>query len=106
MTYFLYQAALISTVALIMGALIGWRLQFHFSKGKKKVAKREFDLVKNYLAESVKESARLQLKLKLSEEKIDILSNSDNPVIPGVDFEAYQIFEDTVKEAQMRKYLS
>ncbi|MEE9446127.1 MAG: hypothetical protein V3V19_10740 [Cocleimonas sp.] len=106
MTYFLYQTALITTLAIFAGAVIGWWLHFYYGKDQREVAKNEFSLVKDYLAESIKENARLKLKLKLSQEKIDILSNNENPVIHGVDFDAYQVFEETVKEAQMRKYLN
>ena len=106
MTYFLYQTALITTLAIIAGAVIGWWLHYYYGKEQREVAKSEYTLVKNYLADSIKENARLKLKLKLSDDKIDILSNNENPIIHGVDFDAYQIFEETVKEAQMRKYLN
>jgi len=106
MTYFLYQTALITTLAIIAGAVIGWWLHYYYGKEQREVAKSEYTLVKNYLADSIKENARLKLKLKLSDDKIDILSNKKNPIIHGVDFDAYQIFEETVKEAQMRKYLN
>lgn len=106
MTYFLFQTALITTLAILAGSVIGWWLHHYYGKEQRETAKSEFSLVKDYLAESIKENARLKLKLKLSQEKIDILSNKDNPVIQGIDFDAYQIFEETVKEAQMRKYLN
>jgi len=106
MTYFLYQVALITTLAILAGAVIGWWLYYYYGKEQREVAKNEFSLVKDYLAESIKENARLKLKLKLAQDKIDILSNNENPIIHGVDFDAYQIFEETVKEAQMRKYLN
>jgi len=106
MTYFLYQTALITTLAIIAGSVIGWWLHYYYGKEQREVAKSEYTLVKNYLADSIKENARLKLKLKLSDDKIDILSNNENPIIHGVDFDAYQIFEETVKEAQMRKYLN
>jgi len=106
MTYFLYQTALITTLAIIAGSVIGWWLHYYYGKEQREVAKSEYTLVKNYLADSIKENARLKLKLKLSDDKIDILSTNENPIIHGVDFDAYQIFEETVKEAQMRKYLN
>lgn len=106
MTYFLYQAALITTVAVIAGSIIGWWLHHFYGKEKQQTADSDLKLVKDYLAESLKESARLKLQLKQSEEKIEVYSQSKVPDVKGVDFEAYQAFENTVKEAQLRKYLN
>ena len=106
MTYFLYETALITTLAILAGSVIGWWLHYYYGKEQRELAKNEFTLVKNYLAESITENARLKLKLKVTQDQVDILSNNDNPVVHGVDFDAYQIFEETVKEAQMRKYLN
>ena len=106
MTYFLYQIALISTIAITAGAVIGWWLHHYYGKEQRQTASSDLSLVKDYLAESIKENARIKLQLKQSEEKVDTLSNSKAPKIEGVDFEAYQAFENTVKEAQLRKYLN
>ena len=106
MTYFLYETALITTLAILAGSIVGWWLHYYYGKEQREVAKSEFSLVKNYLAESIKENSRLKLKLKVTEDQVDILSNNENPIVHGVDFDAYQIFEETVKEAQMRKYLN
>ena len=106
MTYFLFQSALVITIAFFGGAIVGWLL-YLFIKKSNSTNDSDLGLVKEYLAESIKENARLKLQLKYSEEKIDKLTRSDNTTsITGVDFEAYQAFEDTVKEAQMRKYLN
>lgn len=106
MTYFLFQTAFVTSIALISGAVIGWWLHHYYGKEKKQSASNDLSLVKDYLAESIRENARLKLQLKSTEEKLTVLSTSKAPVIEGVDFEAYQAFEDTVKEAQMRKYLN
>ena len=106
MTYFLLQTALVTTIALLAGAVIGWWLHHYYGKEKKALASQDFATVKDYLAESIRENARLKLQLKASEEKIHTLSTNHAPQIDGVDFEAYQAFEKTVKEAKMRKYLS
>lgn len=106
MTYFLFQTALVTSIALIAGAVIGWWLHHYYGKEKQQTASNDLSLVKNYLAESIRENARLKLQLKNTEEKVSVLSNSKIPTIEGVDFEAYQTFEDTVKEAKMRKYLN
>ena len=106
MTYFLYQKALISTIAIAAGTVIGWWLHHYYGKEKRQTAHSDFSLVKNYLAESIKENSKLKMQLKQSEEKIELLSTNKVPKIDGVDFEAYQTFENTVKEAQLRKYLN
>jgi len=106
MIYFLYETAIITSLAIFVGSIIGWWLHFYYGKEQREVAKNEYTLVKNYLAESIKENAHLKLKLKVSEDQVNILSSNDNPIVHGVDFDAYQIFEETVKEAQMRKYLN
>jgi len=109
MTYFLYQTALVTSIALISGAILGWWLNHYYGKEEKQSADSDLSLVKNYLAESIRENARLKLELKNSEDKVTKLSNLSNantPVIEGVDFEAYQAFENTVNEAKMRKYLN
>ena len=106
MTYFLYQMALVSTIAIISGSVIGWWLHHYYGANKKQESDKEFSLVKDYLAESVKENARLKIQLKQAEEKIQILADEDIPGMKGVDFEAYKAFENTVKEANLRKYLS
>lgn len=106
MAYFLYQAALITTVAVIAGSFIGWWLHYFYGKEKQKTAHNDLSLVKDYLAESIRENARLKLQLKQSEEKVEVFSQNKVPAVEGVDFEAYQTFENTVKEAQMRKYLN
>ena len=107
MTYFLYQTALISTIAILAGTVIGWWLHHYYGKEKRQSAHSDFNLVKDYLAESTRENARLKLQLKLAEEKVDALSSSNKgKEVEGVDFEAYQAFEKTVKEAQLRKYLN
>ena len=106
MAYFLYQAALITTVAVIAGSCIGWWLHHFYGRQERQSSNNDLSLVKDYLAESIRENARLKIQLKQSEEKLDVMSSSDVPNVKGVDFEAYQAFENTVKEAQMRKYLN
>ncbi len=107
MAYFLYQAALITTVAVIAGTFIGWWLHHFYGKQQQQSSNSDLSLVKDYLAESIRENARLKVQLKKTEEDLDIVSKSSGtPDIKGVDFEAYQAFENTVKEAQMRKYLN
>ncbi len=107
MAYFLYQAALITTIAVISGSIIGWWLHHFYGKQERQSSSNDLTLVKDYLAESIRENARLKIQLKLTEEKLDVMSQSDTvPNVKGVDFEAYQAFENTVKEAQMRKYLN
>ena len=106
MTYFIYQTAFITTIAIFSGSIIGWWMHHYYGKNKQQDSNKDLELVKSYLAESIKENARLKVQLKCSEEKVATLSCSDLPKIQGVDFEAYQAFENTVKEAQMRKYLN
>lgn len=106
MTYFLFQTAIVTSIALVAGTLIGWWLHHYYGKEKKQTADNDLSLVKNYLAESIKESARLKLQLKSAEEKVSTLSMSKSSIAEGIDFEAYKTFEKTVKEAQMRKYLN
>ena len=106
MAYFLYQTALLTTVAIIAGAVIGWWLHYYYGKEKRQSSSNDLSLVKDYLAESIRENARLKLQLKQSEEKIDAFNRGVVPTVEGVDFEAYQTFENTVKEAQLRKYLN
>jgi len=106
MAYFLYQAALITTIAVAAGSIIGWWLHHFYGKEKRQTASNDLSLVKEYLAESIKENARLKLQLKQAEEKVEVFSQNKVPAVNGVDFEAYQAFENTVKEAQQRKYLN
>ena len=106
MTYFLYQTVFISVVAVVSGIIIGWWLHHYYGKQRKQAAHDDFSIVKNYLAESIKESSRLKLQLEQSEAKIDLLTTEQTIKIKGVDFEAYQAFENTVKEAQLRKFLN
>jgi len=106
MAYFLYQTALLTTVAIIAGAVIGWWLHYYYGKEKRQSSSNDLSLVKDYLAESIRENARLKLQLKQSEEKIAAFNHGVVPAVEGVDFEAYQAFENTVKEAQLRKYLN
>jgi hypothetical protein len=106
MAYFLYQAAFITTIAVIAGSFIGWWLHHYYGKQERQSSSDDLSMVKDYLAESIRENARLKIQLKQSEEKLDTMSQNDVPDIKGVDFEAYQAFENTVKEAQMRKYLN
>lgn len=107
MLYFLYQTVLLSITAIIAGTIIGWWLHYYYGGKQKEVPSSDLDLVKDYLAESIKENARLKLQLTQAEEKVDVLSSHDEvPLIQGVDFEAYQAFENAVKEANLRKYLN
>lgn len=106
MAYFLYQVAFITTIAVISGSFIGWWLHHFYGKQERQSSNNDLSMVKDYLAESIRENARLKVQLKQSEENLDIMSRSDAPKVKGVDFEAYQAFENTVKEAQMRKYLN
>ncbi|MEE9326836.1 MAG: hypothetical protein V3U71_06020 [Cocleimonas sp.] len=106
MAYFLFQTLFISTVAILAGSGLGWWLHRYYSREKVEVADKDLEMVKNYLAESIKENARLKLQLKQTEEKIEVLVNEEVPQVQGIDFEAYQAFENTVKEANMRKYLN
>ena len=106
MTYFLYQTALISCIAIFAGSIIGWWLHYFYGKEQRDVKSSELTLVKDYLAESIRENARIKLQLNQAEEKIQTLCDDKTPKIDGVDFEAYQAFENTVKEAQLRKYLN
>ncbi len=107
MLYLLFQSALITSVAFIAGAIVGWWLH-HFSKGSSQSSHSDLSLIKDYLAESIKENARLKVQLKNTEEKMDKLSNKPftHHNISGVDVEAFQAFERTLKEAQLRKYLN
>ena len=106
MTYFLFQILLLSTVAIIAGGLIGWWLHSYYGQSEKNQSNKDFELVKGYLAESVKENSRLKVQLKKTEEKVDVLTHEEIPGLGGVDFEAYKAFEKTIKEANLRKYLS
>ena len=106
MTYFIYQITLLSTIAVLAGIGIGWWLHFYYGQGQRVQSDKNLDEVKDYLAESVKENAHLKIKLKHSEEKIEILTQEEIPGLGGVDFEAYKAFENTIKEANLRKYLS
>ena len=106
MTYFLLQITLLSTIAVLAGAGIGWWLHLYYGKNQQIQSDKDLDAVKGYLAESVKENSRLKLQLKLSEEKIETLTQEEIPGLGGVDFEAYKAFENTIKEANLRKYLS
>lgn len=106
MAYFLYQSALVTTIAFITGVILGWWFH-HYSKNISPKTDTDLGLVKDYLAESIKENARLKIQLKHSEEKLDKLSTSENIVnVSRIDFDAFQAFEDTVKEVKMRKYLN
>lgn len=108
MAYFLYQSALITTIAFIAGAIIGWWFHHYHGKDSSNLSTDDdLGLVKGYLAESIRENARLKLQLRNTEAKIDQLtSNAQIPNIKSVDLDAFQAFEDTMKEAQMRKYLN
>lgn len=106
MTYFLFQTALVTSIALAAGSLIGWWLHHYYGKDKRQSVNNDLSLLKSYLAESIKENARLKLQLKSSEEKLVTLSTNQNRPAQGIDFEAYQTFENTVKEAKLRKYLN
>ncbi len=106
MTYFLFQSALITTIAFIAGAIVGWWFHYFIEKSDAS-SDSDLGLVKDYLAESIKENARLKLQLKYTEDKIDKFSTSKNlKNISNVDFDAFQAFEETIKEAHMRKYLN
>lgn len=107
MTNFILQISILSTVALIAGAVIGWWAHTYYTEEtKSNESNGDLDLVKGYLGESVKENSRLKLQLKQAEEKIEALTQADIPGLSGVDFEAYKAFENTIKEANLRKYLS
>lgn len=106
MTYFLYQITLLSTIAVLAGVGIGWWLHLYYGQSNQAQSDKDLDAVKGYLAESVKENARLKVQLKHSEEKVETLIQEDIPGMAGVDFEAYKAFENTIKEANLRKYLS
>lgn len=105
MALFLLQVTLITTIAVAAGVLLGWWAHIYFNKDHEITKQKELNQVKNYFTDAIKESARVKLQLKLAEEKIELLT-SKPPEVEGVDFEAYQIFENTVKEAQLRKYLN
>jgi len=107
MLYLLFQSTLIISAAFIAGAIIGWWLH-HFSNGSNQSSHSDLSLIKDYLAESIKENARLKVQLKNTEEKMDKLSNKPftHNNITGVDVEAFQAFERTMEEAQLRKYLN
>jgi regulator of replication initiation timing len=106
MAYFLFQTVLISTIAIVAGSGLGWWLHRYYSREQTETSDRDLEMVKSYLAESIKENARLKLQLKQTEEKVEVLVNEEVPQVQGVDFEAYQAFENTVKEANLRKYLN
>ena len=106
MTYFLYQITLLSTIAVLAGVGIGWWLHFYYGRTQQVHADKDLDVVKGYLAESVKTNSRLKIQLKQSEEQIETLTQEELPGLGGVDFEAYKAFENTIKEANLRKYLS
>lgn len=107
MTYFLLQTALISSIAVFSGVLMGWWLRAYLGKNQQANSDKDLSLVKGYLAESIKENARLKIQLKHASEKLENINKEEQiPTIKGVDFEAYQAFEDTVKEANLRKYLN
>ena len=106
MSYYLYQMALVSSIAVVSGSIIGWWLHHYYGADKQHQSDKDLSLVKDYLAESIKENARLRLQLKQSEEKVESLIYEEVPKISGVDFEAYKAFENTVKEANLQKYLN
>ena len=109
MANFIYQAALITTIAVIAGSIIGWWLHYYYGKQKWQSNINDLTLVKDYLAESIRENAKLKIQLKQTEGKLEAMSQDQDNVaqnLKGIDFEAYQAFENTVKEAQMRKYLN
>lgn len=106
MTYFLFQITILSTVTVLAGIGIGWWLHFYYGKNQQAQVDKDLETVKNYLAESVRENSSLKLQLKHSEEKIETLTQEELPGLGGVDFEAYKAFENTIKEANLRKYLS
>lgn len=106
MTYFLFQSTLIISVAFIAGAIIGWWLH-HFTKEPTASSDNDLGLIKNYLAESIKENARLKLQIRNTEEKIEKLNQkAQHDSFSGRDIDALQAFEETLKKAQMRKYLN
>ena len=106
MTHFLLQISILTTIAVMAGIAVGWWLHFYYGINAQEASNKDLDAVKGYLAESVKENARLKLQIKQAEEKIDVLTQEDIPGLSGVDFEAYKAFENTIKEANLRKYLS
>jgi hypothetical protein len=106
MTLFILQITLITTIAVAAGVALGWWANIYYRKEQEDTLKKELQLLKSYFSESLKENSKVKLQLKLAEEKIDVLGTNKASVIDGVDFEAYQIFENTVKEARMRKYLN
>ena len=106
MTHFLLQISILSTIAVMAGIAVGWWLHFYYGNNVQEESTKDLDAVKGYLAESVKENARLKLQIKQAEEKIEVLTQEDIPGLSGVDFEAYKAFENTIKEANLRKYLS
>ena len=106
MTNFLLQISLLSFIAVLAGVIIGWFLHFYYGQTTQPDSNKDLDVVKGYLAESVKENSRLKLQLKQSEEKIEVLTQEEIPGLSGVDFDAYKAFENTIKEANLRKYLS
>lgn len=106
MTYFLYQIACLSTVALLAGSGIGWWLHYYYGRSNQVQSSQDLETIKGYLAESVKENTRLKIKIKHTEEKLEALTQEEIPGLGGVDFEAYKAFENTIKEAHLRKYLS
>ncbi len=106
MTFFILQITLITTIAVAAGIAIGWWANIYYKKEQESALRNEHQLLKDYFSESIKENSKVKLQLKLAEEKIDVLGTHNESAIHGVDFEAYQIFENTVKEAQMRKYLN
>lgn len=106
MTYFLLQTALISAIAVTLGAAMGWWLHAYLNKDKEAAAENDLALVKGYLAESIKESARLKIQLKHSNETLNSRKEEKIAGTEGIDFEAYQAFEETVKQANLRKYLN
>ncbi len=106
MTFFILQITLITTIAVAAGIVIGWWANIYYKKDQEGALRREHQLLKTYFSESIKENSKVKLQLKLAEEKIDVLGMNNETIINGIDFEAYQIFENTVKEAKMRKYLN
>jgi len=106
MTNFLLQIALLSTVGVLAGVGIGWWAHFYYGQPKREQSSKDLEAVKGYLAESVKENSRLKLQVKQLDEKIEVLTQEDIPGLSGVDFEAYKAFENTIKEVNLRKYLS
>ena len=106
MTHFLLQISILTTIAVMAGVGVGWWLHFYYGHNLQEESNKDLDAVKGYLAESVKENARIKIQLKQAEEKIEVLTQEDIPGLSGVDFEAYKAFENTIKEANLRKYLS